>query len=47
MFCSLDGNRAQCCGTELIANQSPGGRGVLDPWLGIGVPLRVSNHDPV
>ena len=25
----------------------PGGGGVLDPWLGIGVPLRVSNPDPV
>ena len=26
-----------------------GGEGVvvLDPWLGIGVPLRVSNPDPV
>ena len=26
---------------------SRGGRGVLDQWLGIGVPLRVSNPDPV
>ena len=25
----------------------PGGGGVLDQWLGIGVPLRVSNPDPV
>ena len=24
-----------------------GGGGVLDQWLGIGVPLRVSNPDPV
>ena len=23
------------------------GGGVLHPWLGIGVPLRVSNPDPV
>ena len=28
------------------ANENPGG-GVLDQWLGIGVPLRVSNPDPV
>ena len=26
---------------------APGGGGVLDPWVGIGVPLRVSNPDPV
>ena len=25
----------------------PGGGGVLDQWLGIGVPLRVSNPDHV
>ena len=25
----------------------PGGGGVLDQWLGIGVPMRVSNPDPV
>ena len=27
--------------------KSGGGGGVLDQWLGIGVPLRVSNPDPV
>ena len=30
-----------------ISRTPRGGGGVLDPWLGIGVPLRVSNPDPV
>ena len=28
-------------------NNTTRGGGVLDPWLGVGVPLRVSNPDPV
>ena len=33
-------------GLTLVVGPPPGG-GVLDQWLGIGVPLRVSNPDPV
>ena len=32
---------------EVSASPASGGGGVLDQWLGIGVPLRVSNPDPV
>ena len=31
---------------RIIVFKTPGGE-VLDPWLAIGVPLRVSNPDPV
>ena len=35
------------CASNNFYSSLPGGGGEFDQWLGIGVPLRVSNPDPV
>ena len=46
-LCSDYGPTSLITLNQILDNLTPGGGGVLGQWLGIGVPLRVSNPDPV